>query len=357
MTRTQIRVLVVDDSATVRRLLVDILESDPAIRVVGEAANGVEAVEKAVSLAPDLITMDVVMPVMDGLEATKEIMIAAPTPILIVSASGNRSVMDLSFDATQAGALMVVSKPQSPQSHRFHEKREQLLQMVKAMAQVKVVRRWGSRSRLTAGHAPAPGSSGAMAHDPAESSSLGQVVAIGTSTGGPAALRRILIDLPGDFAAPILVVQHMAKGFVGGLATWLNTSCRLHVKVAADGEALEPRAVYLAPDNRHLGVRRDGRTSLSHAQPVGGFRPAATFLFQSVARVYGSNAVGIILTGMGSDGVTGLKELRAAGGYVLAQDESSSVVYGMAQEAVQAGAVDAILPLEEIAPRLIELVA
>ena len=360
MTGKPIRVLVVDDSATVRDLLVGILSSDPAIRVVGEASNGAEAVEKAATLAPDLITMDVMMPVMDGLEATKEIMIATPTPILIVSASGNRNIMDLSFDAMQAGALMVVSKPLSPRTDRFQEKREQLVAMVKAMAQVKVVRRWGGGGRSRFATPPSARAAVAGSADsgmPAEPHGPKQLVAIGTSTGGPAAVRRILMDLPGDFPAPILIVQHMAKGFVGGLAARLNTSCRLHVTVARDAERLEPRCVYLPPDDRHLGVRRDGKTLLSDAPPIGGFRPSATFLFESVARVYGANAIGIILTGMGSDGVAGLMELHAAGGQVLAQDESTSVVYGMAQEAVQAGVVDAVLPLESIAPRLMDLVS
>ena len=224
------------------------------------------------------------------------------------------------------------------------------------MTQVKVVRRWGPRPHSLIGRYAGDGSPSAdQSLTPLDTFYAGPVVAIGTSTGGPAALRRILIDLPGDFAAPILVVQHIAKGFLGGLASWLNSSCRLHVKVAGDAEPLESRTVYLAPDDRHLGVRRDGRTLLSDAPPIGGFRPSATFLFESVARAYGANAIGIILTGMGSDGVAGLRELHAAGGLVLAQDEASSVVYGMAQEAVQAGVADDVIPLERIASRLVEL--
>jgi two-component system chemotaxis response regulator CheB len=299
-----------------------------------------------VRLTPDLITMDVVMPEMDGLEATKEIMISSPTPILIVSATGNRSIMDLSFDATQAGALAVVSKPESPNAPGFAEKREQLLAMVKTMAQVKVVRRWGPRAgRLTSRPVPvAPMDSGR------------RIVLIGTSTGGPAALRRILMDLPRDFGAPILVVQHIAKGFVHGLAAWLNSGCTLHVKVAEEGEVLEPRVVYLAPDDRHFGVRPDGRALISDRAPIGGFRPSATFLFETAAEACRGNAIALILTGMGSDGVAGLRALHEAGGLVIAQDEPSSVVYGMAQEAVRAGVVDSVLPLDAMAPRLAELV-
>lgn len=342
-----IRVLIVDDSPTVRALLREILESDAGIRVVGEAADGVEAVREAVRLTPDLITMDVVMPGMDGLEATKEIMIAAPTPILIVSSTGNRSVMDLSFDATQAGALAVVTKPESPLAPAFAEKRDQLLAMVKAMAQVKVVRRWGPRpGRLTARQAPA-----------SRLDDDRRLVLIGASTGGPAALRRILMDLPRDFAAPILVVQHIAKGFVEGLAAWLNAGCTLHVKVAEEAEILQPRVVYLAPDDRHLGVRPDGRALISDRAPIGGFRPSATFLFETAATALGRNAIALILTGMGNDGVAGLRPLHEAGALVLAQDERTSVVYGMAQEAVRAGVVDSVLPLEVMGARLAELVA
>lgn len=355
MKKDDIRVLVVDDSATVRKLLVEILESDPEITVVGEASNGAEAVEKAVKLGPDVITMDVNMPVMDGLDATKEIMIAAPTPIVIVSASGNRSAMDLSFNATQAGALMVVSKPQGPDSPRYEEKRSQLIAMVKAMSKVKVVRHWGSAATQAA-QTPTTGMP-AFRSGEAKRKKLGKLVAIGTSTGGPAALRRILIDLPRDFTAPILVVQHIAKGFVGGLASWLDTGCKLHVRVAENGERALPRTVYLAPDDRHLGVTADGQTVLSEDPPIAGFRPSASYLFSSVARAFGSNAIALILTGMGSDGVFGLRELRASGGRVVAQDEATSVVYGMAQEAVRAGVVENVLPLDQMASQLVGLVS
>jgi two-component system chemotaxis response regulator CheB len=341
-----IRVLVVDDSATARTLLTAILRSDPELRVVGEASNGADAVEQAVRLAPDLITMDVQMPVMDGLEATKEIMTAAPTPILIVSAVGNRAGLDLSFDAMQAGALMVLPKPDSPQSPEFAEQSRQIIEMVKAMSQVKVVRRWGPReakrrSRRRAVVAP---------------TGLGPLVAIGSSTGGPAALRRILIALPSDFPAPIAIVQHIAKGFVDGLAHWLSGSCTLHVKVAEDGEAVVPRVVYLAPDDRHLGFAADGRVALSDAPAIGGFRPSVTYLLESAAASYGARLTALVLTGMGNDGVAALGDVQRVGGRVIVQDEASSVVFGMAQEAVRAGTVDEVLPLDRIASRLLELV-
>lgn len=340
-----IRVLVAEDSLTVRELLVEILESDPEIRVVGRAKNGAEAVELAARLKPDLITMDVHMPVMDGFEATKEIMVQAPRPIILVSSSASPEDVGLSFHALRAGALMVVAKPDNPQSALFDGHREQFLAMVKAMSQVKVVRRWAPR---------APGVTPPGRPQRVPDPGL-RLVAIAASTGGPAALQRILAHLPGDFPVPILVVQHIATGFVEGLANWLGTSCNLRVKVAEPGELLRERSVLLAPDGHHLGVGRDGRIVITDAPPVSGFRPSGTYLFESVAQAYGASVVAVILTGMGNDGVAGLKSVKAAGGVVLAQDEATSVVYGMPREAVAAGVVDAILPIDAVAVKLVQL--
>lgn len=342
-----IRVVVAEDSLTVREILVEILESDPEIRVVGQAKNGAEAVELTTRLKPDLVTMDVHMPVMDGFEATKEIMVQAPTPILIVTSSASGREVELSLNAMRAGALMVVAKPDNPQSERFGGRRDGLAAMAKAMAQVRVVRRWAPQSRpLRPASAPrmAPGA-------PV------RLVAVAASTGGPAALLRILSSLPGDFAVPILVVQHIATGFVAGLAEWLSASCNLRVKVAEPGEPLLKRTVFLAPDDRHLGVSPDARVMVTDAPAVNGFRPSGTYLFASAAQGYGATVAAVILTGMGRDGVEGLKAVKAAGGRVLAQDEPSSVVYGMPGEAVAAGVVDAVLAVDEIARHLAELVA
>ena len=342
-----IRVVVAEDSLTVREFLVEILESDPEIRVVGQAKNGAEAVDLATRLKPDLITMDVHMPVMDGFEATKEIMVQAPTPILIVSSSASGREVELSLNAMRAGALMVVAKPDNPQAARFDGRREELLAMAKAMARVKVVRRWA--------HEPRP-----LRPPPALRVAWGapvRLVAVAASTGGPAALLRILSSLPGDFGVPILVVQHIATGFVAGLADWLSASCNLRVKVAEHDEPLLKRTVFLAPDDRHLGVTPNGRVVVAEAAPVDGFRPSGTYLFASAAQAYGASVAAVILTGMGRDGVEGLKAVKAVGGRVLAQDEASSVVYGMPGEAVTAGVVDAVLAVDEMAPRLAELIA
>ncbi len=342
-----IRVVVAEDSLTVRELLVEILETDPEIRVVGQAKNGAEAVELATRLKPDLVTMDVHMPVMDGFEATKEIMVQVPTPIIIVSSSASQEDVERTFNAMRAGALMVVAKPDNPQSTRFDGRRGELVAMAKAMSQVKVVRRWAPQPRPAR---PAP------ARRMAPGAPV-RLVAVAASTGGPAALQRILAALPGDFTAPILVVQHIATGFVAGLADWLSAGCNLRVKVAEDGEPLRARTVYLAPEDRQLGVREDDRILVADAPPVKGFRPSATFLFQSAARAYGAALAALILTGMGNDGVEGLKAVKAAGGMVLAQDEASSVVYGMPREAVEAGVVDVVLSIGEVGARLTNLVA
>lgn len=339
-----IRVLLAEDSLTVRRLLVEQLRRDAEIEVVGEANNGAEAVEQACRLHPDIVAMDVHMPVMDGLDATKEIMVRSPAPIVLFSSSSTPGDVELALNAMRAGALMVLEKPDDPASASFDGRRQQLIQMVKAMAQVKVVRRWAPRRERVVSPAPPP-----RRGVPA------RLVAIAASTGGPAVLQRVLSDLPGDFPAPVLVVQHIATGFVGGLADWLNGSSTLRVKVAEDGEALVSHVAYLSPDNRHLGARAPGCIQLSDAPPVGGFRPSGTYLFESAAKFAGPALTAVILTGMGSDGVAGLEKVRLAGGTVLAQDEESSVVYGMPRDAVVAGLVDTILGVEEIAPRLVAL--
>ncbi len=353
-----IRVVVADDSDTVRALLVAILRSDPGITVVGEARTGAEAVELAVRLAPDVITMDIQMPQMDGFEATSEIMSRAPTRILIVSSRASASEVNLSLEATRAGALVVLSKPESPRSSRFARQRSQLLAMIHAMAEIKVVRRWSAtppRGMVPVRQATV-GGGGALPVVPARRATI-RVVAIAASAGGPAALLDLLAALPATFPVPILVVQHIARGFVDGLAHWLDAGTKLDVVVARQDTFAQAGTVYVAPDDRHLGLRQNLQLVLSADPPFGSFRPAATYMFQSVAATQGSQAVGVILTGMGNDGVAGLKVFHTAGGYVIAQDESTSMIYGMPMEAARAGVTDAILPLGEIAPFLEKLVA
>lgn len=357
-----IRILVADDSATSRALLVGLLASEPDFQIVGEATNGRDAVTMTERLTPDLITMDVQMPVMDGLEATKQIMERSPRPIIIVSHAAREEDVGLSLEATRAGALMVLPKPDGPLSPRYASDRKQLVSMVRAMSQVKVVRRHGAESRVGA-DAPVPkiavtGPSPVRTQAPQGSIRL---VAIAASTGGPAAVRAILADLPRSFPVPILIVQHIARGFTSGLAHWLADATALRVKVAELGEPADPGTVYIAPDDRHIGCRLDGagtiRIVLDNAPAVGAFRPSASYLFRSVAESLGVQALSVILTGMGDDGIDGLRAAKAAGGRVIAQDEASSVIFGMPREAARAGVVDMVAGLDSIARRLVELAA
>jgi two-component system, chemotaxis family, protein-glutamate methylesterase/glutaminase len=338
-----IRVLVVDDSATARALLLEILRRDSEIRIAGEAKDGIEAVEMTQRLRPDLVTMDMRMPRMDGFAATKEIMIVAPTPIVIVTASMKEREVEAAMQSLRAGAVALLRKPAGPESPDFEEAAVKLVAMVKAMAQVKVVRHWRSAAR-----------SESLPRTSPPRSALANLVAIAASTGGPAALHHILSRFPGDFPAPILVVQHNAPGFMPGLVSWLNASCAVSVKVASPGEPLKPRTVYFAADEHHLGVTARGTALFSDGPPIGGFRPSATCLFDTVARVYGASAIAVILTGMGVDGVDGLRTVRENGGRIIAQDESSSVVWGMPGAAVAAGLAHLVLPLEEIPSRILE---
>jgi two-component system chemotaxis response regulator CheB len=338
-----LRVLVAEDSATARRLIVEMLQADPEIAVVGEARNGIEAVDLTVRLRPDLVTMDIRMPKMDGFEATRQIMVEAPTPIVIVSGVSNLREVEVSMHALRLGALTVLAKPSGPDAHDFEEQRRRLVQTVKAMAHVKVVRRWPDR-------VPSP----RVVARPAATAQP-RIVAIAASTGGPAALAHVLTHLPADFALPVLIVQHIARGFVDGFATWLNTSCSLRVKVAEHGEPLQARTVYVAPDDRQLGVADESTIAVTSAPAIDGFRPSGTFLFDSVAKAFGNTTIAVVLTGMGVDGVAGLRTVRSAGGRILAQDEDSSVVFGMPGAAVAAGLADATVPLEAIAARLREL--
>jgi two-component system chemotaxis response regulator CheB len=339
----------------VRGLLASILGSDPEIQVVGEATNGAEAVQRTRELKPDVVTMDVRMPQLDGYSATKEIMIHVPTPIVIVTASLSARDVEATMRALEAGALTVLEKPVGSASPRFDEQARQLIATVKAMADVKVVRHHRS-SRDVASVVRTPTSERPDAGVRATRLGRVRIVAIAASTGGPAALQSILSQLPANLPVPIVIVQHISRGFIAGLAVWLGTTCRLDVRIARHGEPLTPGTVYFAPEDRHLGVR--GRTSiaLSDEAPIGGFRPAGTFLFESVAESFGSETAAVILTGMGEDGAQGLRAVRAAGGTVIAQDEATSVVFGMPGVAIAEGLVDDVLAMEMIAGRLRELI-
>lgn len=343
-----INVLVVEDSPVVREFLLHILGTDPAIRVVGTAQDGEQAIEAVRHYRPDVVTMDIHMPRMDGIEATRRIMETEPVPIVIVSGSTDPHDVAITFRATEAGALAVLRRPAGI-GHPEHETNvTELIQTIKLMAEVKLVRRW-SRQRREATAVRPPDDI------PARASMKASVVALGASTGGPPVLQTILAGLPQDFSLPVLIVQHMSSGFVQGFAEWLAQSSALPVQLAAHDMTILPGQVYVAPDNFHMKVAQGGRVVLSKEAPEGGLRPAVACLFRSLAEVYGADAVAVLLTGMGRDGAEELKLLRDSGALTIAQDKDSSVVHGMPGEAIKLNAAQFILPPEKIALLLVSL--
>jgi two-component system chemotaxis response regulator CheB len=339
-----LRVLVTEDSVVARALLVSIINRDPDLEVVGEARDGEQAVELAAQLRPDVITMDVHMPKLDGLEATRRIMAGTPTPIVVISAIDPKDVR-LSFEALDSGALAVLAKPTGPTAPDFATRANEITTTIKTMSGVRVVTR---RPKLAAAPTPAPAA-------PARTAGRRRVdvVAIGSSTGGPDALGKIVGALPAGAPVPILIVQHITVGFHQGLVDWLNNVTPLKVKLGVEGESVRAGEVVIAPGEHHMTVDSGRRIKLIDEPPVRGHRPSATKLFQSVTKVYGANALGVILTGMGDDGADGLVELKNAGGWVIGQDEATCVVYGMPREAAVRGAVTEVLPLGEIADGIV----
>jgi two-component system chemotaxis response regulator CheB len=332
---TQIRVLVVEDSPTTRDYVVQLIESESGLRVVETAGDGAEAIEKTVRLKPDVILMDVHMPHLDGLTATRRIMEQAPTPIVLMSASLERAEVALTFEALDAGAVTIVRKPPGLGDPRQAEAVRELLETLRLMAEVKVVRRWPPRK-------PAP-RAGPGGGDHV------RVIAIGASTGGPPVLAEILRDLPRDFGAPILVVQHIASGFTEGFVDWLVGQTALTVTLARDGEPVRPGSVYVAPEDRQMEVGPEGRVRLTAEVGRDGFRPSVSHTFASLAATHGRSAMGVLLTGMGRDGAAGLLRLREAGAVTVAQSEATSVVFGMPAEAVRLKAAQHVLSPGEIA--------
>jgi two-component system chemotaxis response regulator CheB len=331
--RNPIRVLVADDSATMRNALISIFAEEQDLRVVGEARDGFEAVEKARDLRPDVITMDVNMPRLDGLGATAAIMAEAPARVLMVCAVSEDRQLDLPFRAMAVGALEVISKP-DPAALELRGFGRRVAEAVRLMAEVPVVRRHNPRRPL------------ALRGASARVRGIGLVA----STGGPPALSVVMRSLPSDLPVPVLVAQHIAAGFTAGLTRWLSEISVLPVRAAREDELAEPGRVYFAPDGCDLELTPDGR--LHTPRSDGLHCPSANRLLHSLARSLGSRAVGVVMTGMGDDGAQGLLAIRQAGGAAFAQDEATSVVFGMPAAARACGAAETLLPLEDIAPML-----
>jgi two-component system chemotaxis response regulator CheB len=339
--------MVVEDSAVIREFLVHVLGSAPGIQVVGTANDGEEAVEAVQRLKPDLVTMDIHMPRIDGLEATRRIMETYPVPIVIVSGASDSEV-NLTFQATEAGAVAFVPRP-TGFGHPTHEATTgELIKTVKLMSEIKVIRRWPRRPVAT-NACPSPQVSLRMPQK-------FKVVAIGSSTGGPSVLQTILAGLPKDFNVPILIVQHMTPDFIKGFIDWLSLTSVLPIRLAVHGENIQPGYVYVAADDAHMEIKRGGRITLTRAPPENGLRPSVSHLFRSVAEAFGNEAVAGLLTGMGRDGANELKLLKDKGAATFAQDKDSSVVHGMAGEAIKLNAATWVLPPERIAPLLARLV-
>lgn len=350
-----LRILIVDDSALMRRMLRELLSGDPEVQVVGEASNGREALSLVAELRPSLVTLDVRMPIMDGVETTRQIMAYHPTPILVLTASLSSYDVDITFQMLGLGALDVMEKPRLSDPAEVERARRALLRKIKLLARVRVVthlrgRRPGARPAPPAGSGQ-PAAPPARAARPTPLST--PVVVIGASTGGPRVVRQILAGLPRGFPAAVLVVQHIAQGFSAGMAEWLGLSSALPVELISEGMPLRVGAALVAPDRYDTLLQRDGRLHLS-SQPLLLQRPSVDITMQSVAEICGPRAAGVLLTGMGRDGAIGMLAIRRAGGHTIAQDEASSTIYGMPRAAVELGAAEAVLPPEQIAPALVE---
>lgn len=331
-----IRVLVADDSELFREVLGRVIGVEPGFEVVAGAEDGDQAARLARKHRPDVITMDINMPDADGFSGIARIMAETPTPILVLTVNREETV---GFRALSLGALDILEKPAADSDLDAYG--ATLRSRLRLLAGVRVIRHVrGLRAHRVAAPRPAA---------PTE------VVVMGASLGGPRAIASLLRALPADFPVPILAVQHIADGFTEGLAKWLDQESKLTVRTAREGDVLVPGLVLLAPTGRHLVVGR-GVAGLSDGPAVDSFRPSVTPLFRSAAEAYGPRACGVILTGMGRDGADGLQALRRAGGHAIAQDESSSAVFGMPRAAIEIGAVDRVLPLEEIPRALQELV-
>ncbi|HWQ67953.1 MAG TPA: chemotaxis-specific protein-glutamate methyltransferase CheB [Methanospirillum sp.] len=337
-----IQVLVVDDSRVSRDLLSGILESEPDISVVGTASDGSEAVRLAGLLKPDIITMDINMPGIDGFEATRQIMESNPVPIIIISGVDNLSEIAASFRVMEAGALTVLKKPPSPASPDFPAACRELINSIRTYVEIKVIRRIKKE----------PAGRGKPASIVIPTSHKPRLIVIGASTGGPPVIQTILQLLPQKFPLPLVLVQHMSPGFIVGFAEWLTDSTGFPVKVPIDGEELKPGILYVAPDGMQTGISEDLHIALSSALPEHNLRPSVSYLFRSAAASLHSSAIGILLTGMGIDGAEELLNMHNQGSVTIIQDKESSVVYGMPGHALKIGAASYILSPEDIAIEL-----
>lgn len=350
MEKSTIKVLIVDDSAFMRKVLTDLFSKENDFIVLDTARNGREAVEKVQKLKPDIITMDVEMPVMDGIKAVEEIMAKYPTPILMIS-SLTKQGAEATMKALSAGAIDFIAKTAGPISSIETIKNE-ILSKCRAVVRGNLI----SLKKLTL-KVEKPISVSPSFKVPLSGNE--KIVAIGTSTGGPRALQEIITKFPANLPCGVVVVQHMPPGFTKSLADRLNSLSEVSVKEAENNDVIKPGLVFIAPGDYHMVfVQENGKTviKLNQNPPIGGHRPAVDPMFESIAKIYGKNTIGVILTGMGRDGANGIKYIKEQRGYTIAEDQSTAVVYGMPKAAVELGAVDKVLPLSLIADEIVRSV-
>ncbi|WP_416666684.1 chemotaxis-specific protein-glutamate methyltransferase CheB [Egbenema bharatensis] len=348
---TPIRVLIVEDSQIALVLLKRILDASPRVEVVGTARTGLEALSLIPTVDPDVICTDLHMPHMNGLEFTHEVMTRYPRPILVVSASVQADDTHHIFQVLEAGAVDIFPKPVAGLIADDQQFNQQLIDRIEILSGVKVFTKRRKPS-LQSAHLSGNDRAGYRVN----SAFKPEIVGIGASTGGPQALQELLSQLPANFPLPIICVQHICSGFLQGLINWLASSCPLPIQIAQPGERPEPGQVYFPPERKHLGLDAQGRFKCHYLPAVDGHRPSVTVTFQSIAQFYGNHTVGILLTGMGRDGADGMQAIAESGGYTIAQDEATSVVFGMPREAIKLGAVQRVLPIQTIAPTLLTLI-
>ena len=342
-----INVFIVEDSLVTRQHLKHLLERDGTMRVIGMAEDGMGAISFLQENTPDVITMDINMPGMNGLDATRRIMETAPLPIVIVSASYNRNDVEMTFRAIEAGAVAIIEKPFG-KGHPDHEAMsDTLIRTVMLMSEVKVIKRRPKKLSSSAISHPIPSH---IKHETVHNNI--KIITIGASTGGPLVIRTILSGLRKGFPAPLMIVQHIASGFLKGLVDWLIETTEHPIHIAVNCERMLPGHAYLAPDDSHMGVERAGRIVLSKSAPENGVRPSVSYLFRSASDVFGKDMAGVLLTGMGCDGAKELKLMKDRGAVTIAQDKKSSVVFGMPGEAVKLGGARHILPPDTISATL-----
>ncbi len=355
MSGKRIRVLIVDDSAFMRKVLQSILSADPDMEVCGEARDGREAVTQSDALAPDVITMDINMPHMDGLQATEVIMSKNPRPIVIVS-SESKDGADITLKALELGAIDFVAKPSAGVDLDMNSVRAELARKLKMAAKVRVVRT-AVRSKLQhdiatsaprVEPAPRPAAPTATSAMLAKANGKFPVVVIASSTGGPATLMKFIPQFPKDFPGAVVLVQHMPGTFTSQFSTQLAEIAQIKVKEAEQGEILQPSMFYVCPGSHHLRITPTGRITLDDGPRISGYRPCADVALETAAAFGGPMTIGVVLTGMGNDASLGVQKVKSAGGYVVAQDEGTSVIFGMNAEAIKTGCVDQVVPIDNV---------